>query len=96
MLEGDLPKAENEFDKSLAIHPDFAVTIKWKAIVASQRDKVEALALIKRLREIEPEVTIDQHVREMMTYWGVRDRLADPVAALRRLWDATEGDKTAT
>jgi TolB-like protein len=90
MLEGELSRAEDEFDKSLAIHPDYAVTIKWKAILASQLGKEEAFILIKRLREIEPAMTIDQHVREMMSYSGLRDRLAEPVVILRRLWETTE------
>jgi TolB-like protein len=91
MLEGELIRAEEELDKSLAIHPDFAAAIKWKAIVVSQRGKGGAPALIKRLREIEPAITINQHVREMMTYSGISDRLGEPVAILRRLWQETEG-----
>jgi adenylate cyclase len=90
-IEGRFDKAEEALDRSLALHPDYANTLKWKAIVAAlQGDNGTALATIKRLREAEPLISIDRHVRQILFYTRLADRLAEPVAILRRLWQETE------
>jgi len=92
LLDGKPDQAKQAFDRSLALHPDYHVTLKWKAITAARLgDEELALDTVRRLREAEPAKTIDQHVRQMMVYKGLGERLAEPVATLRRLWDATEG-----
>jgi TolB-like protein/Tfp pilus assembly protein PilF len=91
-IEGRLAEAEEALDRALALHPDYANTLKWKAIVAAQREnEPTALATVRRLRESEPTITIDQHVRQIEFYTRLADRLAEPVAILRRLWHETEG-----
>jgi TolB-like protein len=92
-IEGRLDKAEEALDRSLALHPDYANTLKWKAIVAALRgDNGTALATVMRLREAEPSISIDRHVRQILFYARLADRLAEPVAILRRLWQQTEGE----
>jgi TolB-like protein/cytochrome c-type biogenesis protein CcmH/NrfG len=92
-IEGRLDKAEEALDRSLALHPDYANTLKWKAIVAAlQGDNGTALATVRRLREAEPSISIDKHVRQILFYTRLADRLAEPVAILRRLWEEAEGE----
>jgi TolB-like protein/lipoprotein NlpI len=92
-IEGRLAEAEEALDRALALHPDYANTLKWKAIVAGQRgNEPAAMSTIRRLREAEPTTTIDQHVRQIQFYTRLADRLAEPVAILRRLWQETEGE----
>jgi TolB-like protein len=91
-LEDQPAEAEAELDRSLALNPEFIVALKWKAIVAAHRgDDETAIASVKRMREIEPEVSIDQHVWQMVRVPKLGERCAAAVAILRRLWDATEG-----
>jgi len=91
LLEGKLAEGETALDRSLGAYPDYDVNLKWKSIAAALRGKEEtALANVKRLREVEPDKSIDQHVRQMMFYKGLADRLTEPVAILRRLWAETE------
>jgi len=90
-LEGRLSEAVEALDRSLALHPEYHNTLKWKAIVSSQRgDEEDALATTRRLREAEPDKSIEQHVRQVMSYNAIADRLAEPIATLRRLWEETE------
>jgi TolB-like protein/predicted Zn-dependent protease len=90
-VEGRLAEAEETLDRALALHPDYANTLKWKAIVSAQRgDQRTAISTVKRLREAEPSMSIDQHVRQIMFYTVLQDRLSEPAAILRRLWDETE------
>jgi len=91
LFDGMLDEARQALDQSLALHPDFHPTLKLKAITEALLGNEElALATVRRLREVEPTKTIDHHVRQMMAYSGLGDRLDEPVATLRRLWDATE------
>jgi hypothetical protein len=91
-LEDQPAEAEAELDQSLALNPEFIVALKWKAIVAAHRgDDETAIATMKRMREIEPEVSIDQHVWQMVRVPKLGERCAAAVAILRRLWNATEG-----
>jgi len=96
VLEGRPVEAEAALDQSLALHPDYASALKWKAIAAAMMgNEATALAMVMRLREVEPTRSIDQHVRQMLFYKRLADRLAEPIATLRRLWDATEGEATS-
>jgi len=90
-LEGQPDKALEACDRSLALHPDWAVALKWKAIAASALgDESAALTATRRLRAAEPEMGIENHIRQMTYHHGLADRLAEPIATLRRLWDETE------
>jgi hypothetical protein len=54
----------------------------------------EAAAVLMRLREVEPDMLIDEHVRRLIN-WNLPElsaRAAEPAAILRRLWDETQGD----
>jgi len=91
LIEGRLVEAEEALDQSLTLHPDYPLAIKWKAIVSAQLDKIgDAHAAIKRLRDVEPGKSIEQHVQQIMFYSRLADRLEEPVATLRRLWAETE------
>jgi tetratricopeptide (TPR) repeat protein len=92
-LEGRLDEAEAALDRALAISPDMNYAQKWKAVVvASQGKDGAALRLIRRLREVEPEISLDQHIRQMVLSRKLGDRADEPTAILRRLWQATESD----
>ena len=93
LLEGRAEEAEAALDRSLAHFPDFTTALKWKAIVAAglgRRDT--ALATVRRLREVDPTMSIDQHVGEILHNRKLAERSADHIATLRRLWDDTGGD----
>jgi len=93
LLEGRPDEAEELLDRSLALRPVYGSALKWKAIAAAYRgDEEEALAIVRRLREVEPTASLDRHEWQwMMMFTGLRDRIAEPVAILRRLWAETEG-----
>jgi tetratricopeptide (TPR) repeat protein len=91
LLEGRLADAEAAIDRSLALQPDLDITLKWKAIVAAERGNEQlALATVRRLREVEPEMAIEQHVRQVTFSPNVADRTGEYMAVLQRLWVATE------
>jgi TolB-like protein len=92
-LERRLPEAETALDEALAFQADSALALKWKAVVASRRgDEKLALATARRLREAEPDMTVDQHVRQITRWPKLAERSAEAVAELRRLWAQTEGE----
>jgi TolB-like protein/Flp pilus assembly protein TadD len=92
-IEGKLAEAEDALGRALALHPGYANSLKWKAIVSAQRgDERTALATVRHLRQAEPAMTIEHHVRQILFYTRLADRLAEPVAILRRLWQETEGE----
>ena len=92
LLEGQPDEAKAALDRALALHPDYHLTLKWKAIVAAHRgEEAEALAAIKRLREVEPTMTLDQHVWQIVRAPKLAELTVEHVATLRRLWDATGG-----
>jgi hypothetical protein len=93
LLEGQLAEAEAAVDKALAFQADSFLALKWKAIIAAQTGNEEvAKATIRRLREVEPEISIDQHVRQMVHWPKLAERSDATIATLRRLWDETGGD----
>jgi TolB-like protein len=97
LLEDRLEEAEAALDRSLALYPDFGVALKWRAIVAAQLGKKhQALAAVRRLREVEPALTIDQHVGPLVDHPYLADRSIPAVATFRQLWDATEGEAKAS
>jgi TolB-like protein/Flp pilus assembly protein TadD len=90
ILEGRRDEAEAAIDRALALHPEFHAALKWKAILLAHRGEEQAaLATVRRVREVEPTISIDQHVRQMMPIPRLDERSAEHVATLRRLWDAT-------
>ncbi len=90
LLEGQPEAAEAELDRALTLSPEFAVTLKWKAIVAAGLGKQRAaLDAIRQLRSGEAALSLDQHVWQIERYEHLRERTTEHVAALRRLWDAT-------
>jgi TolB-like protein/Tfp pilus assembly protein PilF len=93
LLEGQADKADEALDQSLAHFPDYGVALKWKAIAAAQRGNEQvALVSIRRLKEVEPQMSLDQHVRQIVRNPYIAERTVEHVATLRRLWDATEID----
>jgi TolB-like protein/Tfp pilus assembly protein PilF len=90
-LEGRYAEAANSFDRSLAIHPDFTNSLKWKAIVVSHLgDETAALAIIRRIKELEPGISLEQHIWQMIRITKMGELCADAAATFRRLWEATE------
>jgi TolB-like protein/Flp pilus assembly protein TadD len=93
MLEGRHGDAEAAIDRSLALHPDYHLTLKWKALLSADRgDEMAALRAMRRLREAEPLMTIDHHVRQIERNRNIAARSAKQVATLRRLWAATAAE----
>jgi adenylate cyclase len=95
--QGMHPEAEAAFDRALAVHPDFDLALKWKAIVVARRgDEQAARTLVRQLREVNPEASIDQHVRQIDGHPGLGKDSAEAVAILRRLWNAAAGPPNST
>jgi TolB-like protein/Tfp pilus assembly protein PilF len=93
LLEGQPDQADEVLDQSLAHFADYGVALKWKAIAAAQRGNEQvALVSIKRLREVEPQMSIDQHIRQIIRSPYLAERTGEHVATLRRLWEATDGE----
>jgi hypothetical protein len=94
LLEGEWAEAEAACDQSLAVQPDFLPALKGKAIAAALQGKEQlAFATVARLRDVEPTMTIEQHLRPMVRHSRAAERLAEPVAVLRRLWTETGGER---
>jgi TolB-like protein/Tfp pilus assembly protein PilF len=93
LLEGRPEEAEEMIDRALALHPDFHVALKWKAIVAAHRGKeAEAIATVRRLRDVEPTMSIDQHVWQIVQHPKLAECTTEEVATLRRLWSVIGGN----
>jgi TolB-like protein len=91
-LAGKPDEAEAALDRALALNPDFHVALKWQAVVAAYLgDEATARAIIRRLREAEPQVTLDEHIHQIEWMRKLAERTAEPIGILRRLWEATEG-----
>lgn len=92
-IEGDLNDAMAALESSLAIHPDFAVALKWKAIATAHRgDNQVAISIIRRIKELEPETTLDQHVWQMVRLPKLGALCGEAVVTLRQLWEAATGN----
>jgi TolB-like protein len=91
--EGKWADAEKALDHSLSLHPDYHVSLAWKAVVAAQLDKEQvARDSVIRMREAEPGLTIEHHLRMLIYYPNFRERFAQAAGTLRSLWDETGGD----
>jgi adenylate cyclase len=88
--EGRWADAENALDQSLSLHPDYHVSLAWKTVVAACLGKEQvARDSVTRMREAEPALTIEQHLRMLVYYPNYRERFADAAETLRRLWTET-------
>jgi TolB-like protein len=93
LVEGDLPAAAQALDQSLALSPNYEATLKLKAIAeAMLGEERTAVATMRRLRDIAPEVPLDQHIFHLTQNPRLGRRSGDLIATLRRLWAATGGD----
>jgi TolB-like protein/Tfp pilus assembly protein PilF len=93
LLEGQPDEAKAALDRALAFHPDYHLALKWKAIVAAHRsEEAEALAAVKRLRVVEPAMTLEQHIWQIVRAPKLAELTAEHVVTLRRLWEETGGD----
>jgi TolB-like protein len=87
-------EAEDALDRSLALNPDYCVPLMWKALAAVQQGKEQvARDAVNHMREAEPAMTLDQHLRLLVFYPIYAERLAAAVATFRRLWAETEADR---
>jgi TolB-like protein len=92
LLEGQPAEAEAAIDRALALRPDCHLSLKWKGIVSAHvGNEPAAFAAIKRLREVEPAIPIEQHVWQINRNKNLAVRSTEAVATLRRLWGANEG-----
>jgi TolB-like protein len=90
--EGRQGEAEDALNESLSLHPDYHVTLAWKAVVAACRGDIRAAReTVVQMRESEPGLTIDQHLRMLVYYPNYQERFAEAAATLRNLWAETEG-----
>jgi len=94
LAEGRMDEAEDMLDQSLALRPDYHTALKWKAIILTERgDEEGAHAAVIRLKEAEPDKTIDHHIRQIRALTGrLADSLAEYIETFRRLWAATESE----
>jgi tetratricopeptide (TPR) repeat protein len=93
LIKGRFAEAQAAVDRALALHPDFHLALRVKAILEVDLGaEVEALATVRRLRRLEPTLTIDNHVRALAFTPSLAEHTTEAVATLQRLWDATGGD----
>jgi TolB-like protein/Tfp pilus assembly protein PilF len=91
-LEGRLDEAEAALDRALVIDPELHLALKWKAIVLARQGREAAgVRAIRRMRELEPELSLENHLRQMIRSRRLGERADEPTAILRRLWQAAEG-----
>jgi TolB-like protein len=89
-LEGKPAEAEAALDQSLAFNPDFGAALVWKGIVAAQMGNEQtARFAVMRLRDVESELSFDQHVHILVDNPQLAERSAGAVDTFRRLWDET-------
>jgi tetratricopeptide (TPR) repeat protein len=92
LLEGQPLEAEVALDQALALVPNHAKALQFKAIAEALLGKEKAaFASIRRLRDVAPDVPIEQHISFMTQNPRLARRSDEHIAILRRLWDATEG-----
>lgn len=95
-LEGQMAEAQAALDLALGIYPGYFLALKWKAIVAAaDGDEQAGIALIRRIQDIEPAMTLDMHVGQILHNPNLAERSAEAVAILSRLWNATEARSAA-
>jgi tetratricopeptide (TPR) repeat protein len=91
LLEGRLDEAEGAVERALVIDPDLHLALKWKAIVAARQGKEEtAIRTIRRIRELEPTLSLDHHLRQMVRSRRLGQRGDELEEILRRVWQAAE------
>jgi TolB-like protein/Flp pilus assembly protein TadD len=91
LLEGRPQEADRALDQALALNPDFPIALAFKAIAEALlgNDKC-ALASMRRLRELTPDMPLDQHIQFMTQNPRLAARSGEHIAILRRLWEATQ------
>ena len=64
------------------------------AILHELQERAKELNCLYRVDELlnQPELSLEQHVRQMLRSRKLGDLADEPVAILRRLWKATEAD----
>jgi TolB-like protein/cytochrome c-type biogenesis protein CcmH/NrfG len=93
LLEGRPQEADDALDQSLALNPEANIALMLKAIAEALLGKeARALAGMRRLRELRPDMPLDQHIHFMTQNPRLAVRSDEHVAILRRLWEATQGD----
>jgi TolB-like protein/Flp pilus assembly protein TadD len=91
-LEGRSTEAGAPIERALGLRPDLGMALKWKAIVAADLgNESEAIATFQRVREVEPDITLEQHVWQLEQFQNIAGRKAEAIAILRRLWQMTSG-----
>jgi TolB-like protein/Tfp pilus assembly protein PilF len=89
-IESRPAEAEDALDRSLALNPDYCVPLMWKALAAAQQGKEQvARDAVNHMREAEPAMTLDQHLRLLVFYPTYAQRLTGVVTTFRRLWAET-------
>jgi TolB-like protein/Tfp pilus assembly protein PilF len=93
LLEGRPQEADEALDQALALNPEATIALKFKAIAEALlgREK-RALATMRRLRELTPDMTLDQHIHFITVNPRLGRRSGEHIAILRRLWEATEAE----
>jgi TolB-like protein len=90
-IEGRSEEAEVAIDNALAIHPNYYVALRWKAIVAAELGKEEsARAAVRLLREAEPGKSVDDYLDSPRHLPIEHPRKYEGVAILRRLLEETQ------
>lgn len=94
LLEGQAAEAEQVLDRALALDPEYAPALEWKAIVADQLGKRSvAVEAMRHVRTAERAMPLDRHVWQIERNENLRDRTAPHVATMRRLWQMAGGER---
>jgi TolB-like protein/cytochrome c-type biogenesis protein CcmH/NrfG len=93
LLNGNPTQAEEAFEQSLTLNPNFHAAITLKAIAEAQLGKEKAaIASIRHLRDIDPHMSFDRHISYFTVNPRLGRRMAEHIATLRKLWAATGED----
>jgi len=93
LVEGMSENAKEAFNDALALQPDHLLALRFKVLAEAQLgNEGGALAIVRRLREVEPDYTLRKHIGFFRLNPNVRERMAGHIETFQRLWEATEGN----
>jgi TolB-like protein/Tfp pilus assembly protein PilF len=84
---GSLEDAQRHLARALQFNPYYLLALKWSAIVsASLGNTTDALDMIRRMQESEPEFTLEMHIAQILYDTPDTTKAETAVAILTELW----------
>lgn len=84
---GSLDDAQRHLGRALQFNPYYLLALKWSAIVsASLGNTADALDMVRRMQESEPEFTLEMHTRQILYDAPDTSKAEAAVEVLTDLW----------